>query len=106
MSDPGECGIMSDHNMCAHMWAVGYQVPGVGIARDTSGGTGGTHRPEVADRCWGRQLRKASRMYEGRWGQWDEPVMRRFAERAKSFNLGLLRPAGAKLWAASVRDRV
>ncbi|KAG1672594.1 hypothetical protein FOA52_010696 [Chlamydomonas sp. UWO 241] len=102
MSDTGECGIMSDHNMCAHMWAVGYQVmwmPGVGIARDTSHGEhGGTHRPEVADRCWGRQLRKGARMYEARWGQWNGPVMRGFAERAKSANLGIMRPAGAKMW--------
>lgn len=29
MSEPGECGIMSDFELCTRMWLAGYQVRGL-----------------------------------------------------------------------------
>mmetsp|Transcript_27600 Transcript_27600/g.60380 ORF Transcript_27600/g.60380 Transcript_27600/m.60380 type:complete len:448 (+) Transcript_27600:355-1698(+) len=55
-TEPGECGILTDWDLCLRMWVAGWQVLAtkqVHMQHDHE--TGGTHRPETAERCWGKQ---------------------------------------------------
>jgi len=91
MSEAGECGIFSDWELCTRLWLAGYQVmymPRPPKEQDTH--TSGTHKPETADRCWGKQGRLASGLFWWRYGEWDSPVLTAIADRVKQLNADLL----------------
>ncbi|GAX78604.1 hypothetical protein CEUSTIGMA_g6043.t1 [Chlamydomonas eustigma] len=55
-TEPGECGILTDWDLCIRMWVAGWQVMAakqVIMGHDQE--AGGTHKPETAERCWGKQ---------------------------------------------------
>ncbi|GAX77943.1 hypothetical protein CEUSTIGMA_g5385.t1 [Chlamydomonas eustigma] len=89
MSEAGECGIFGDWEFTTRMWMAGYQV--MYMTRPPKepdvGHDSGTHKPETADRCWGRQARLASGMYWSRYGQWDGPILTGLAEKVVQLNI-------------------
>ena len=49
-------GIITDWDLCLRMWTAGWQVMAakqVQMTHDKE--EGGTHKPETAERCWGKQ---------------------------------------------------
>ena len=70
LSDLGECGIVSDYEFSLRLWARGWTVAYHRLENreaDNSGHLSGTHGPETAERCWGRQQRSAAYSYQTRW---------------------------------------
>jgi hypothetical protein len=44
LSEPGQCGIWSDWELCVRTWLAGYQVVHMYAPRDGDGEPGSTHR--------------------------------------------------------------
>jgi len=62
-SEPGECGVMSDWDLCVRMWKAGWQVMTTRpVPMENDGQAGGTHRPGKEKCCFQRQLNIAVRM--------------------------------------------
>ncbi|KAG2454524.1 hypothetical protein HYH02_000371 [Chlamydomonas schloesseri] len=70
MSDPGECGIVSDWELSVRMWAAGWHVGFMPLLEKQriNNEEGSTHRPDVVRRCWARQQDLGRRVYNARWG--------------------------------------
>ncbi|GFR46798.1 hypothetical protein Agub_g8430 [Astrephomene gubernaculifera] len=54
---PGDCGISGDWELCYRAWVAGWQVGYMfmaGLQGDRSTPSG-THKPNTAEACWGRQ---------------------------------------------------
>ena len=66
-------------------------MPGVIKHADDSGHESGTHRPETAERCWGRQARVASGMYWRRYGQHNEVLLQGLYVRVAEANAAHLK---------------
>ena len=56
MTEPGECGILTDWDLSLRMWVAGWHVMSTQqVVMTHDGQPGGTHKPETQDRCWGKQ---------------------------------------------------
>ena len=56
MTEPGECGILTDWDLSLRMWVAGWHVmTTTQVVMTHDGQPGGTHKPETQDRCWGKQ---------------------------------------------------
>jgi hypothetical protein len=68
MSEPGQCGIWSDWEMCMRTWLSGYHVAHIFTNRGGDGAAGGTHRNiGVATQCWGKQQGLSSGVFGKRY---------------------------------------
>lgn len=87
----GECGIVGDHEMCARLWKAGWRVGFMPVEREADPKEGGgTHRADVQERCWGKQMRLGANYHFARHAQWNQPAFASMAMRVRELNMGSL----------------
>jgi hypothetical protein len=87
LSEPGQCGIWSDWEICMRTWLSGYQVVHMFADRGGDGDAGGTHRNlGVATQCWGKQQDLSSNVFGRRY---PEAVHMEIFQQVKALNKNL-----------------
>lgn len=94
LSEPGECGIVSDADLSYRMWLAGWQVTWMPVPRPKHDGkVSGTHRPEAEERCWGKQMGVAGSVAAQRLPQGLQSQLAEHCRQLNSRFLKLLDPA-------------
>ncbi|GAX77116.1 hypothetical protein CEUSTIGMA_g4562.t1 [Chlamydomonas eustigma] len=96
LSEPGMCGIYSDFELSARLWAAGWQVMYYPLRKedqfglDQSGNPSGTHRPETEYKCWHRQMSLSGAVFSQRWLGNNDLLYTHMTQVVRHLNLGLL----------------